>query len=67
MNLPGSVKNASALVALAICAACSGGSAGAPSTAPLNYQYVGKTLWVNGRPGHGSAAEPDAPLRDDCS
>ncbi|MGA7285087.1 MAG: hypothetical protein WBW87_11160 [Candidatus Cybelea sp.] len=50
MNLPGLVKNASSLAALAICAACSGGSAGAPSTAPLNYQYVGRTLFVNGRP-----------------
>ena len=50
MNFPGLVKKASSLVALAICAACSGGSAGAPSTAPLNYQYIGKTLWVNGRP-----------------
>ncbi|MFY9664248.1 MAG: hypothetical protein WAK19_07320, partial [Candidatus Cybelea sp.] len=50
MNLPGLVKNASSLAALAICAACSGGSAGAPSTAPLNYQYIGKTLFVNGSP-----------------
>jgi hypothetical protein len=50
MNLPGSIRNASSLVALAICAACSGGSAGAPSTAPLNYQYIGKTLFVNGSP-----------------
>jgi hypothetical protein len=50
MNLPGIVKNASSLVALLIFAACSGGSAGTPSTAPLNYQYIGKTLFVNGSP-----------------
>ena len=67
MNFPGLVKKASSLVALAICAACSGGSAGAPSTAPLNYQYIGKTLWVNGRPVHGREPEPNAPLRDDSS
>ena len=58
MNLPGLVKNASSLVALVICAACSGGSAGAPSTAPLNYQYIGKTLWVNGRPVTAARLSP---------
>ena len=42
---------AGALVALAICSACGGGSAVAPSTAALNdaYTYIGKTLSVNGR------------------
>jgi hypothetical protein len=58
MNLPGSVKNASALIALAIFAACSGGSAGAPSTAPLNNQYVGRTLWVNGSPVTAARMSP---------
>jgi hypothetical protein len=58
MNLPGLVKNASTLAALAIFAACSGGSAGAPSTAPLNYQYIGKTLWLNGRPVTAASLSP---------
>ncbi|HEY2475650.1 MAG TPA: hypothetical protein VGI19_12745 [Candidatus Cybelea sp.] len=43
-----SVKYASSLVALSISAAC-GGSAVAPSTGALNYQYIGKMLSVNGR------------------
>jgi hypothetical protein len=51
MNSKGLVKYAGSLVALAICSACSGASPGAPSsTAGLNYQYIGKTLSVNGRP-----------------
>jgi hypothetical protein len=56
MNSTGLVKYASSLVVLAMCAACSGalqpaqgGMPGAPSTA-LNYQYIGRTLFVNGRP-----------------
>jgi hypothetical protein len=36
------------VAALAICAACNAGSA--PSSAGLNYQYVGRMLSVNGRP-----------------
>ena len=50
MNTTGLVKYASALVALAICSACGGGSAVAPSSAVLNVQYVGKTPYINGRP-----------------
>jgi hypothetical protein len=50
MNSAGSIKYAGSLVALAMCAACSGGSTGTPSTGGLNYQYVGKMLYVNGRP-----------------
>jgi hypothetical protein len=56
MNMPGLVKYASALVALAICSACSGNSAVAPSSGALNGTYtlhgtyVGRTLYVNGRP-----------------
>jgi hypothetical protein len=38
MNSSGLAKCASSLVALSICAACSGGSAGAPSTAGFNYR-----------------------------
>jgi hypothetical protein len=49
MNTAGSLKYAGALIALAMCAACSGAAVSAPSTATLNYQYVGKTLSVNGR------------------
>jgi hypothetical protein len=48
MNTTGFVKYAGALLALAICAACSG-AAVAPSNAALNSGYIGKTLSVNGR------------------
>ncbi|MGA8097325.1 MAG: hypothetical protein WB810_01565 [Candidatus Cybelea sp.] len=58
MNLLGLIKHASPPIALGICAACSGGSAGAPSTASLNYQYIGKTLWVNGRPVTAARLNP---------
>jgi hypothetical protein len=44
------VKYAGALVALAICSACGGGSAVAPSSPALSGTYVGRTLYVNGRP-----------------
>jgi hypothetical protein len=43
------LKYLGALVALALCSACGNGSAGGPSSAALNYQYVGKMLSVNGR------------------
>jgi hypothetical protein len=56
MNSAGLIKYASALVALTICAACS--SAGAPSTGGLNYQYVGKVLYVNGRPVTAARLNP---------
>jgi hypothetical protein len=49
MNSPG-LKYAGSLLALGLCAACSGGAATGPSTAGLNYQYIGKTLSVDGRP-----------------
>ncbi|HEY6325743.1 MAG TPA: hypothetical protein VIW73_04400 [Candidatus Cybelea sp.] len=42
------VKYAGALVAVAICSACAGSAP--PSTATLNARYVGKMLYVNGRP-----------------
>jgi hypothetical protein len=58
MNSTGFVKYASSLVALAMCAGCGGGPAGAPSTAGFNYQYVGKTLFVNGTPVTAARLNP---------
>jgi hypothetical protein len=67
MNTADSVKFAGALVALAICSACSGAlrqaqddMATAPSTTTFNYQYIGKTLSVNGR--RVTAARPPSVL-----
>src|SRR6202046_4701233 len=56
MNSAGLMKYASALVALTICAACS--SAGASSTGGLNYQFVCKVLYVNGRPVTAARLNP---------
>jgi hypothetical protein len=50
------------MVALAICSACGGGSAAPPSTAGLNYSYIGRMLSVNGRPVT-AARPPSPPLR----
>jgi hypothetical protein len=49
VNTTGLVKYAGALLALAICSACGGGSAVAPSNAALNGAYIGRMLSVNGR------------------
>lgn len=49
MNTARSVKYYGALIALAMGAACSGAAIG-PSTSAFNYQYIGRTLSVNGRP-----------------
>jgi hypothetical protein len=49
MNTTGFAKYAGALVALAICSACSA-SGVAPTSAGPNIRYVGKTLFINGRP-----------------
>jgi len=51
MNSTGLVKYAGGLLAIAICSACGGGSAVAPSpsAASFNAAYVGKVLSVNGR------------------
>jgi hypothetical protein len=67
------VKYAAALVALAICSACTALpqslSKGqddmpvAPSSAALNVRYVGKTLWVNGRPVTAARVNLSAPPR----
>jgi hypothetical protein len=50
MTIPGLVKYAGALLALAMVSACGGASAVAPSPAGQNVRYVGKTLFLNGRP-----------------
>ena len=52
-------KYASALGALAMCAACGGAPVPAPPTAS-DYQYIGRTLEVNGRPV--TAARPPSSL-----
>jgi hypothetical protein len=61
MNASGLAKYAGTLLALAICSACAG--AVAPSSAALNVRYVGKTLWVNGRPVTAARASLGAPAR----
>lgn len=58
MNTPGLVRSVSALVALAIVSACSGGSSVAPSTATFSSSYVGKMLVVNGRPVTAARSNP---------
>jgi hypothetical protein len=63
MNATGLVKCAGALVAIAICSACSGGSGVSPSGAAPNVRYVGKTLWLDGRPVTAARANPVAPPR----
>ncbi|MGA7355171.1 MAG: hypothetical protein WBW76_07060 [Candidatus Cybelea sp.] len=50
MNTPGLLKCAGAVVALATVTACGSGSTVAPSAATLNATYVGRTLFLNGRP-----------------
>lgn len=65
MNSRGLARYASALAALALCAACSGsvrqaqsGTALTPSIAALNGTYVGRTLFVNGRPVTAARLSP---------
>jgi hypothetical protein len=55
LKTTGLVKYGSAIVALAILSACGGV---APSTAGVNYQYIGKTLAVNGRPVTAARLSP---------
>ncbi len=50
MTTTGLVRYAGALVALAILSACGGSSAVAPSPVAPNATYVGRTLFLNGRP-----------------
>ncbi len=64
MNTRGLVKCAGAIVGLAVVSACGGGSAVAPSigspsvAAPLKTHYVGKMLFVNGRPTTAARVNP---------
>ena len=58
MNSTRLVKYAGALLALAILSACGGGSAVAPSTAQRTVRYVGKMLYVNGRPVTAARLSP---------
>ncbi len=58
MKTTGLVKYGGAVVALAILSACGGSSAVAPSTATLNGTYIGRTLWVNGRPVTAARLNP---------
>ena len=66
MNTTGFVKYAGALCALAILSACGAlalrqgqdDTAVAPSAATLNATYVGRTLFVNGRPVTAARLSP---------
>jgi hypothetical protein len=58
VNTTSSVKYAAALVSLAICSACGGGSAVAPSTDARNITSIGKMLYVNGRPVTAARLSP---------
>ena len=58
MNTTGFVKYAGALFALAVLSACGGGPAAPPSAATLNATYVGRSLFVNGRPVTAARLSP---------
>ena len=58
MNTPGLLKCAGAVVALTIVSACGSGSTVAPSAATLNANYVGRTLFVHGRPVTAASLNP---------
>jgi hypothetical protein len=50
MNPTGLMKFAGAVVALSLASACAGGSVVAPASTTPNGSYIGKTLFVQGRP-----------------
>ena len=58
MNTPGLLKCGGAVIALVIVSACGSGSTVAPSAATLNATYVGRTLFVNGRPVTAARLSP---------
>ena len=58
MANPGLLKCAAAVVALVIVSACGSGSTVAPSAATFNASYVGRTLFVNGRPVTAARLNP---------
>jgi hypothetical protein len=58
MNTPGLLKCGAAVVALVIVSACGSSSTVAPSAAALNATYVGRTLFVNGRPVTAARLNP---------
>jgi hypothetical protein len=58
MNTPGLLKCGGAIVALVIVSACGSGSTVAPSAATFNATYVGRTLFVNGRPVTAARLNP---------
>ncbi len=58
MKTPGFLKYAGAVVALSILSACGGASTVTPSAATLNATYVGRTLFVNGRPVTAARLSP---------
>jgi hypothetical protein len=58
LKTTGLAKLAGAAAALAICSACGGTSAVAPSTPAFNVTYVGRTLLVNGRPVTAARLSP---------
>ncbi len=58
MKTPGLLKCAGAVVALVIVSACASGSTVAPSAATLNTSYVGRTLFMNGRPVTAARLNP---------
>jgi hypothetical protein len=58
MNTHGLLKCASAVVALVMVSACASGSAVAPPATAFSTTYVGKTLFVNGRPVTAARLNP---------
>jgi hypothetical protein len=63
MSTTALARYAGALLTLALCSACGGTSAVAPSSAAFNARYVGKTLWLNGRPVTAARAYAGPPPR----
>ncbi|HEY1680763.1 MAG TPA: hypothetical protein VGF98_03895 [Candidatus Tumulicola sp.] len=61
MNTSALLKFAAIAVSLAVCSACSGGSATAPAAALVNVRYVGHMAYVNGRPVTAERLNLNAP------